>query len=127
MKAGITSSMTARALAITKAASVRASLALKRFNKDKTVAAEIVLDEEGNPIKNIEEVSESRVQKMMENLQERLAREEISSQRRAAKWIARSDKPWFQLVSFLLGVVIVLLVLIAYRIDLAILYENNWK
>ena len=53
-------------------------------------------------------------------LQERLEKEDINSEKRAARWIARSDRPWFQLVSFLLGVVIVLLVLIAYRINLVI-------
>jgi len=129
-KAGITSSMTARALAITKAASVRASLALKRFNKDKkTVSAEIVNDEDdsfpdnGSGAKMEDPVSESRVQRMMEVLQERFERDEVTSEKRAAKWIARSDRPWFQLVSFLLGVVILLLVLVAWRLDLAIQVE----
>ncbi|QDZ19887.1 hypothetical protein HOP50_03g24040 [Chloropicon primus] len=123
-KAGITSSMTARALAITKAASVRASVALKQFQKDKTVSAEIVTDAEGTPPagggSELGEVSESRVQKMMEVLQERFERDEVTSEKRAARWIARSDRPWFQLVSFLLGTVIVLLVLVAYRLDLVI-------
>jgi hypothetical protein len=134
VKAGITSSMTARALAITKAASVRASLALRRFNQDRqekvSVSAEIVRDDEeivgqegisknsNAPIAEV--VSESKVKKMIEALQERLAKEEITSENRAARWIARSDKPWFQLVSFLLVVVIILLVLVAYRLDLAI-------
>ncbi len=121
IKAGVRSSMTARALAITKAASVRASLALKRFGKEKrTVAAEIVMEGEDNAGTEIEAVSERKVEKMMEALQDRLEKEEISSEKRAARWIARSDRPWFQLVSFLLGVVIVLLVLIAYRVNLAI-------
>ena len=41
----------------------------------------------------------------------------------ASRWIARSDRPWFQLVSFLLGTVVVLLVLIAYRLDIAINFQ----
>merc|ERR1711977_186345 len=101
VKAGITSSMTARALAITKAASVRASLALRRFNQDRqekvSVSAEIVRDDEeismtgdGGSSKNsnapiAEVVSESKVKKMMEALQERLAKEEITSENRAAR------------------------------------------
>ncbi|WZN58971.1 hypothetical protein HKI87_01g04960 [Chloropicon roscoffensis] len=126
-KAGIRSSMTARALAITKAASVRASLALRsRFNQEKkTVSAEIVTDQEGAPGEGADlgEVSESRMQKMIEVLQERFERDEVTSEKRAARWIARSDRPWFQLVSFLLGTVVVLLVLIAYRLDIAINFQ----
>ena len=60
---------------------------------------------------------------MIEVLQERFERDEVTSEKRAARWIARSDRPWFQLVSFLLGTVVVLLVLIAYRLDIAINFQ----
>ena len=162
-KAGIKASLTARAMAMTKAASMRAQSVraasvrqLNRFKRssknpasssssssssylgdaaeisklEKSIQSMVIQSErqanaEGSEYVNVLDQwdpygplgeggagVEDTLEEVMAELQEQLERDERIKEKREDRWIARSDRPWFQFVALLLGVVIALLLLI---------------
>jgi len=125
---GVAQTKAAQALAVTKAAAARAAAKAGQAAKAAIVdpiAARLSEDpgeaevDEGAASASVS-VSEVTVAEVMAEVEERMTKGEVEDADAERRAVAKSERPWLQLVSILTVTVISILTVVAYRLDILI-------
>ena len=124
---GVAQTKAAQALAVTKAAAARAAAKAGQAAKAAIVdpiAARLSEDASSGSNEDANQatvsVSEVTVAEVMAEVEQRLTKEEKEEADAERRAVAKSERPWLQLVSILTVTVISILTVVAYRLDILI-------